>query len=141
MARAGEWLIRNDETHGFLSNHLAAAAGALRHAYRQTNEARFAERSQYFLDRILGRQSEEGWYDEYGGADPGYQTHCSFYMARCWELTEDELLRAETDLPVALTSEPLSATAVGAGQLLDRMAILQRVAAEPHTARTAHSTR
>jgi hypothetical protein len=92
MARAGDWLTRNDETHGFLSNHLAAAAGALFHIARQTGEPAFERRAWYFLDRILQRQSAEGWYDEYGGADPGYQTHGSFYLARCWQFSQDERL-------------------------------------------------
>jgi len=92
LARAGEWLSRNDETHGFLSNHLAAAAGALFQIGRQVGEPRFDQRGWYFLNRILERQSPEGWYDEYGGADPGYQTHGSFYLARCWDLTKDERL-------------------------------------------------
>ncbi len=92
LARAGHWLTGNDETHGFLSNHLAAAAGALFHIARQTGEAKCERRSWYFLDRILQRQSSEGWYDEYGGADPGYQTHGSFYLARCWQLSQDERL-------------------------------------------------
>jgi hypothetical protein len=92
LARAGAWLARNDETHGFLSNHLAAAAAALAHAHRQTGEPRFQERSAYFLEKILRRQSSEGWYDEYGGPDPGYQTHGSFYMARCWQFSGDERL-------------------------------------------------
>ena len=92
LSRAGAWLAANDETHGFLSNHLAAAAAALAHAHRQTGETRFKERSAYFLDKILRRQSPEGWYDEYGGPDPGYQTHGSFYMARCWQFGGDERL-------------------------------------------------
>ncbi|HYN08797.1 MAG TPA: hypothetical protein VES67_15560 [Vicinamibacterales bacterium] len=92
LARAGAWLAANDETHGFLSNHLAAAAGALAHAFRQTGETRFNDRSRYFLDKILRRQSPEGWYDEYGGPDPGYQTHGSFYLARCWEFSGDARL-------------------------------------------------
>ncbi len=92
LSRAGAWLSANDETHGFLSNHLAAAAAALAHAHRQTGDARFKERSAYFLDKILRRQSSEGWYDEYGGADPGYQTHGSFYLARCWQFSGDERL-------------------------------------------------
>lgn len=86
IERAADWLVRNDETHGFLSNHLAAAAGALLHAHRITGLARFEARGRYFLDRILEHQSTEGWYDEYGGADVGYQTHGSFYLARCLEL-------------------------------------------------------
>lgn len=90
MERAGDWLIRNDETHGFLSNHLAAAAAALLHIHLITGEERFHKRSRYFIAKILARQSGEGWYDEYGGADPGYQTHGSFYLARCCQLSPDE---------------------------------------------------
>lgn len=92
MRRAGRWLSRNDETHGFLSNHLAAAAAALHHVYRVSRDKSFANRSRYFLDKILERQSSEGWYEEYGGADPGYQTHGSFYLARIWQFTRDEQL-------------------------------------------------
>ncbi len=92
LARAGGWLLHNDETHGFLSNHLAAAAAALYHIYRVTGDARFEGRSRYFQNRILERQSPEGWYDEYGGADPGYQTHGSFYLARLWQLSGDDAL-------------------------------------------------
>jgi hypothetical protein len=90
LRRAGEWLIRNNESHGFLSNHLAAAAAALYHVYHFTGEERFRLRSRFFIERILARQSPEGWYEEYGGADPGYQTHGSFYLARYWQLSGDE---------------------------------------------------
>lgn len=89
---AGDWLIANDETHGFLSNHLAAAAAALYHAYRITGQDRFLDRSNYFKDKILAHQSKEGWYEEYGGADPGYQTHGSFYLARIYQLSGDQNL-------------------------------------------------
>ncbi len=92
MERAGGWLARNDETHGFLSNHLAAAAAALHHVYRVTSDKSFERRSRYFLEKILDRQSSEGWYEEYGGADPGYQTHGSFYLARIWQFTSDDQL-------------------------------------------------
>jgi len=93
MARAGQWLTKNDETHGFLSNHLAAAAAALYHVYRITDDDKLERRSRYFLERIMERQSREGWYEEYGGADPGYQTHGSFYLARYWEMSKDEDVR------------------------------------------------
>jgi len=97
LARAADWLTVNDETHGFLSNHLAAAAGALANAHKICGDARYEGRSRYFLDRILSHQSDEGWYEEYGGADPGYQTHGSFYLARCLELSGDERLAASLD--------------------------------------------
>jgi hypothetical protein len=92
LRKAGKWLCENDETHGFLSNHLAAAATALYHAYQLTGEAQFETRARYFIDKILDHQSSEGWYDEYGGADPGYQTHGSYYLARYLQLSGDPRL-------------------------------------------------
>lgn len=92
VARAGAWLCRNDETHGLLSNHLAAAAAACQHAFRVGGDAACEMRSRHFVERILAHQSEEGWYREYEGADPGYQTHGSFYLARLLELGGDPRL-------------------------------------------------
>ncbi len=89
IAAAGAWLARNDETHGFLSNHLAAALAACQHAFRVSGDPQLAARARYFRDKILREQSQEGWYREYEGADPGYQTHGSFYLARYAELTGD----------------------------------------------------
>ncbi len=90
LKKAGTWLCKNDEKHGFLSNHLSAAAAALYHIYRICEDERFEKRSDYFIDRILEHQSSEGWYDEYGAADPGYQTHGSFYLARLFELNKQQ---------------------------------------------------
>jgi hypothetical protein len=94
LERAGDWLCRNDEQHGVLSNHLAAAAAALYVIYRITGNARFEKRCWHFVGRIYDRQSAEGWYEEYGGADPGYQTHATFYLARIWQYTHDATLLA-----------------------------------------------
>jgi hypothetical protein len=71
--RRADWIIRHDES-GRLSNHHALAASALllvaevtgRKAYRDAADAR--------IQNLLAWQSEEGWFEEYGGADPGYQT-------------------------------------------------------------------
>lgn len=87
FVRAGDWLCRNDERHGVLSNHLAAAAAALILIAQICEETRYAKRSRHFVQRILDRQSPEGWYEEYGGADAGYQTHATFYLARLWQMT------------------------------------------------------
>ena len=92
LDRAARWLVRNDETHGVLSNHLAAAAAASHHAYRLLDRQAYADRSAHFCGRIISRQSSEGWYEEYGGPDPGYQTHGSFYLVRLWQLNGDEVL-------------------------------------------------
>ena len=91
--KASYWLCKNDETHGFLSNHLAAASAGLYNSFLVINKKEYKSRYKYFLQKIISNQSEEGWYLEYGGADPGYQTHCSFYLAVLFKKTNDlELL-------------------------------------------------
>jgi hypothetical protein len=84
--------VANAETLGVITTHWGAAAAALCHAHRLTGETLFDQRSRYFLQKIFDHQSREGWYEEYGGADPGYQTHGSFYLARYWQLTRDDAL-------------------------------------------------
>ncbi len=46
-------------------------------------------RDQEFLDIIYANQSEEGWYKEYEGADPGYQTLCTHYLFCIYDITKD----------------------------------------------------
>ena len=92
LDRAASWLCKNKEHHGFLTNHLAAAAAALDVIYRITGRQKYIDRSNWFINLILEHQSTEGWYDEYGGADIGYQTHGTFYLARVWQRTKDNAL-------------------------------------------------
>lgn len=102
--KAGIWLCRNDEHHGVLSNHLAVAAAALDVFSSITGNKNFADRRDYFIARILAHQSEEGWYEEYGGADFGYQTHGTFYLACIWRSTRSAELLESLKLSVKLIS-------------------------------------
>lgn len=79
LAPFARFLHRADETHGFISNHLATAAAALFRWEAATGER--SGRAGELLDRIRKAQSSEGWFPEYGGADPGYQTLCLHYLA------------------------------------------------------------
>ncbi len=92
FAKAGAWLCHNDERHGVLSNHLAAAAAALDTIAEITGDKKFEDRRDYFINRIMERQAQEGWYEEYGGADPGYQTHTTFYLGYIWSRTKNRAL-------------------------------------------------
>src|SRR5207253_7327847 len=67
-------------------------AAALHVIHRITGDDRFERRAGHFQGRILAAQSREGWYEEYGGADPGYQTHATLYLARIWQQTRDVAL-------------------------------------------------
>jgi hypothetical protein len=75
------YLKNADETHALISNHLATAVAALLR-WHQVAEDEGAEcKARELLDRILQHQSEEGWFKEYEGADPGYQSLCTYYLA------------------------------------------------------------
>ncbi len=78
-----------DETHAFISNHLATAALALYRWHALTDDAHAERRGRELLQRILDAQSHEGWFREYEGADPGYQTLCTHYLADLHRLRPD----------------------------------------------------
>lgn len=87
-----------DETHGIISNHLATAVGALVRWHKLTGEAIVDKKAKILLNTILNNQSNEGWYIEYEGADPGYQSLCMYYLA------DVHLLRPDLNLLPSLVS-------------------------------------
>ncbi|KGF67323.1 hypothetical protein LL06_23235 [Hoeflea sp. BAL378] len=88
LAPAAAFLVRRDETHGFISNHLATAAAALLRWDRLHGDAAARAKAEELISRILDRKSPEGWFEEYGGADPGYQTLCMTHLADAAEILE-----------------------------------------------------
>lgn len=74
------FLRQSKESHALISNHLATAATALFKWSVLTGEDG-SERGKEILNRILKEQSIEGWFREYEGADPGYQSLCTYYLA------------------------------------------------------------
>lgn len=81
MLRAGDFLLTHDETHGFISNHRAGGAAALAGLSQITGRIKYLEGAWRIMDGVYARQSAEGWFLEYEGADPGYQTLDTHYQA------------------------------------------------------------
>lgn len=94
LRRACDFALERDETHGFVSNHQALFAVAFHDAWRLLGDDRCRVRAEAIVDRILERQSAEGWYDEYGGPDPGYETLGLFHGAMYWRRTGSERMLA-----------------------------------------------
>ncbi len=84
------FITKNDEEHAIISNHLATGAAAIARWNLLSGEQN--PRSTELLDVIYRHQSEEGWYQEYEGADPGYQTLATYYLAAVYEDTQDDRL-------------------------------------------------
>ncbi len=75
------YLVKADETHAIISNHLATAIAALFRWYAHSPDTPVEKKAEELLARIRRHASDEGWYKEYEGADPGYQTLGLYYLA------------------------------------------------------------
>jgi len=85
LRRAGRLLLTQGEGHGFISNHQAGAALSLYRLYELLGDDRYKDRSSELIDAVARHQSEEGWFCEYDGADPGYETLGIAYLASLWQ--------------------------------------------------------
>ncbi|MBL9125956.1 MAG: hypothetical protein JNG90_20100 [Planctomycetaceae bacterium] len=99
LAQRGAWLLQHDET-GQLSNHQALAALGLWQLGRLTGRAEFRVGAAVRLGRVLDWQHPEGWFNEYGGADPGYQTVTIACLAKYRRLSGDALVDAPLERAV-----------------------------------------
>ena len=91
MERRGHWLASHNET-GQLANHQAFAALALYNVFILTGDRRFRRASEAYRDITLSWQHEEGWFQEYEGADPGYHTCSIAFLGKLWQKSKDEAL-------------------------------------------------
>ncbi len=94
LAAGASFLQRHRERHGTITNHLAGGASALYAAGRTLRDSGFTAAADALLDEVLVMQSAEGWFPEYDGADPGYQTLCLQYLAGIYIKSPSPALRA-----------------------------------------------
>ncbi|WP_193370352.1 hypothetical protein [Pelagibius marinus] len=73
-------IAESRESHGIISNHLSVAAAALGRWQMETAQDVSAP-LRALLSFILEHRSPEGWFKEYEGADPGYQSLTLDYLA------------------------------------------------------------
>lgn len=87
----GDWLIAHNET-GQLANHQAFAALALYNVYLLTHDEKYRAASLRFRDITLSWQHDEGWFQEYEGADPGYHSCSIAFLTKLYAKSQDEAL-------------------------------------------------
>jgi len=85
-----EFITKNGEEHAIISNHLATGVAAITLWNHLTGDNN--SRDKELLQIIYDNQSSEGWYLEYEGADPGYQTLCTYYLFCAYEISKDKIL-------------------------------------------------
>ena len=99
IARRACWLAQHTES-GRLANHHALAALAMARAGVILEDEGLARAAEAHVGRVLSWQSREGWFEEYGGADPGYQTVTIDALAKYQQLKNIDLLQGPLDRAV-----------------------------------------
>jgi hypothetical protein len=101
--RAG-WLAGHHES-GRLTNHQALIVLCMDRVSALVGTDRWREARERRLARVLEWQHEEGWFQEYEGADPGYHTLTVSLLAQIYENTPSPALRAALERAVQFASE------------------------------------
>lgn len=88
LKKAGDWLVKRNETR--VMNQQTGAAIALLNLYLLSNDNKYLESSKEKISLLKQRQSEEGWFIEYGGPDIGYLSLAIDYLSKYYLKTRDE---------------------------------------------------
>ncbi len=91
ISKRATYLLKHNES-GRLSNHQALAALALYNTWLLTNDDTFLKGTEHFVSIVEKWQSKEGWFQEYEGADPGYQSCTISFLGRLFKKNQDEHL-------------------------------------------------
>jgi hypothetical protein len=101
LSRRAMWLASHNES-GRLTNHQAFAALALQTVHEITGDLAFRRASDAYLAIVREWfNPDEGWFWEYEGADPGYQSCTVAFLGKLYLKTGNESIRTELMEPAA----------------------------------------
>ncbi len=92
FSRAARWLGRHDDLSKI--NHEAVGAAALFSLAEVLKDEHLTVEAREKVEKIIGRQTGEGWFPELGGLDTGYSFLTLEYLAQCYLFQPDPELRA-----------------------------------------------
>ena len=75
---------------GQLSNHEALVLLTIYLAYQLFGDESYLTLYNHKKDHLLKKQTAEGWFPEYEGCDPGYQTATLSFLSQIYILNKDE---------------------------------------------------
>lgn len=101
--KRGDWILENDEP-GEMANHHAGAALALVNVYMISKKEKYLKGAQKKIKQTLQWMSEEGWFREYEGCDPGYLTFAIDFLAKYYKKTGDKKLLTPLEKAIKFSS-------------------------------------
>ena len=102
--RRGDWLAHHHES-GRLTNHQALIVLCLELLSQLLSTNKWDRVKLQRLEKVLSWQSQEGWFVEYEGCDPGYHTLTISCLAWIYQLRPDPRLKEALIKAVELAGE------------------------------------
>jgi hypothetical protein len=103
LEKTGDWLSRNDNIE--VANQMAGAAMALYNTYLITEKEEYLSASLDKVERLLKKQTAEGFFLEYGGYDIGYMSLTLSCLANYYQKTKNENLKGPLKRAVIFLEE------------------------------------
>ena len=88
LKKRADWLMKSGET-GRLSNHHALVALCFWNMLLLTGDQKYQKAAQKKIHELISWQSKEGWFPEYEGADPGYLSICTDFLAKFYQKSQN----------------------------------------------------
>lgn len=88
LEKAAYWLSKNHDL--VVINHDAACIPFFYLMYKITSNKKYLNYLKIKLKKVINHQNKEGWFEEYEGADIGYQSYSIYYLAKYYELSKDK---------------------------------------------------
>ncbi|MCU0525102.1 MAG: hypothetical protein MUF72_09780 [Elainella sp. Prado103] len=104
FATRADWLAHHQES-GRLTNHQALIVLCLERLSRLLNTDRWDRAKALRLEQVFDWQNSEGWFQEYEGCDPGYQTLTISCLAQIYQLNPTERLKTALIRAVELAAQ------------------------------------
>ncbi|MFO8020043.1 MAG: hypothetical protein R6U96_15565 [Promethearchaeia archaeon] len=89
--KACHFLLKNKENY-IRANHIASNVSAYYNLYLITSDKKYRQYAEEFLEDLLKYKSKEGWFREYKGCDPGYNTLTLYFLAKYALKANDKLI-------------------------------------------------
>jgi hypothetical protein len=118
LLRAGDWLMSRHEMR--VMNQQTGAAIALLNLYLLTKETKYLDSSRNKIFVLHQRQSEEGWFVEYGGPDIGYLSLSIDYLCKYYSKTNDDTVKEIIDRSLDFIKYFIQPNLVAGGEYTSR---------------------
>ncbi|MDJ0554560.1 MAG: hypothetical protein QNJ68_09005 [Microcoleaceae cyanobacterium MO_207.B10] len=102
--KRADWLVSHYES-GKLANHEALIVLCLELLTKLLETSKWDTAKAERRERLLSWQSQEGWFTEYSGFDPGYHTLTISCLARIYQLNPGEKLKNSITKAVELAAQ------------------------------------